>query len=94
MLTISQALFALGLFDWQEEGQTTRVAFVATIILVAGATYSLSWLWAVQDSANKSWPKLLPDSITRPFCAWLNSRTGFRREGWKGRRNRAAILPR
>ncbi|KAK0611713.1 hypothetical protein B0T14DRAFT_334170 [Immersiella caudata] len=52
-LSFIAAVFALGSFDWQDGWQTTW--FIVAIILVAGATYSISWLsiWAVGDPARR-----------------------------------------
>lgn len=52
-LTSGKALFALGLFDWQDPRQTTW--FIITTIMVAGVTYFVSWLsiWVVGNPARK-----------------------------------------
>ncbi|KAK1752624.1 hypothetical protein QBC47DRAFT_327941 [Echria macrotheca] len=59
-LSFITALFALGLFDWQDPKQVTT--FAVTLSLVAGGTYAFAWLliWAVGDP---TWRKVL----TKPF---------------------------
>ena len=50
---LPQAVFALGSFDWHDAAQ--RAWLIATVILVAGITYLVSWLsiWIVGDPARK-----------------------------------------
>ena len=83
MLISAKALFALGLFDWEDQKESTRPAFIATIILVAGATYSLAWLliWAVHDpDRTRRIVKHLEDLCRR---ALLNLQASF--NGMMGR---------